>query len=280
MRHLIQRTERVLQHKTSIATTTTTKTQAPARSRVPRYINNNTRQTISMTHPNHQVPQLSTPSVPRVEQSTKTNRKHRTKKHKTKFHTIAPAHNTRSRTQAAEATPASSTRERTQLTRLSTVDATIAQLENDVHQALAVMDTDTIKLLSHRKLMKNPKHKNNWSMSSANEFRWLANGVGGRIKNPTNTIAFITRNNIPHNQRKYVTSGKFMCNVRPEKKENNRTRFTVSGEKIDYPGEVATPTADMLVAKILSIGVISTKGAWFMTIYTSNFYLTTPLKLP
>ena len=101
----------------------------------------------------------------------------------------------------------------------STVDATIAQLENDVHQALAVMDTDTGKLLSCRQPMKNPKYRNNWSTSSANEFGRLANGVGGRIKNPTNTIAFITRNYIPHNRRKYVTYGKLVCSVQPEKKK-------------------------------------------------------------
>ena len=69
-----------------------------------------------------------------------------------------------------------------------------------------------------------------------------------------------------------------MCSVRQEKKEKNRTRFTVGGEKIDYPGEVATPTADMLVAKILFNIIISTKGSQFMTIDISNFYLITPLK--
>ena len=72
------------------------------------------------------------------------------------------------------------------------------------------MDTDTGKLLSYRQLMRNPKFKNNWSTSSANEFGRLANGVGGRIKNTTNKIVFITRNETPHNQRKYVMYGQFM----------------------------------------------------------------------
>ena len=66
----------------------------------------------------------------------------------------------------------------------------------------------------------------------------------------------------------------------PEKKEQNRTRFTVGGDRINYPGEVATPTADMLVAKLLFNSVVSTKGAKFMTIDISNFYLMTPLKRP
>jgi hypothetical protein len=53
-------------------------------------------------------------------------------------------------------------------------------------------------------------------------------------------------------------------------------RFTVGGNRINYPGKVATPTAEMLVAKMLFNSVISTKGARFMTMDISNFYLMTP----
>ena len=66
--------------------------------------------------------------------------------------------------------------------------------------------------------------------------------------------------------------------VRPEKAEQNRTRFTVGGDRINYPGEVATPTAEMLVAKLLFNSVVSTPGAKFMTMDISSFYLMTPLK--
>ena len=99
--------------------------------------------------------------------------------------------------------------------RAVTVEAAIAQLGNDVHQALAVMDTDISKLLSYRQLMRTPKFKKNRSTSLANEFGRLANGVGGRIKKPTNTIAFITRQEIPHDRRKDVIYGQFVCSVRP-----------------------------------------------------------------
>ena len=71
-----------------------------------------------------------------------------------------------------------------------------------------------------------------------------------------------------------------MCTIRPEKAEPNRTRYTVGGDRINYPGEVATPPAEMLVAKILFNSVISTPGARFMTMDISNFYLMTPLKRP
>ena len=59
-----------------------------------------------------------------------------------------------------------------------------------------------------------------------------------------------------------------------------RTRFRVGGDRINHPGEVATPTADMLVAKLLFNSVVSTPGAKFMTMDISNFYLMTPLKRP
>jgi hypothetical protein len=79
---------------------------------------------------------------------------------------------------------------------------------------------------------------------------------------------------------KDVTYGRFVCTVQPEKAEPNRTRFMVGGDRINYPGEVATPTAEMLVAKMLFNSVISTKGARFMTMDIPNFYLLTPLHQP
>ena len=54
----------------------------------------------------------------------------------------------------------------------------------------------------------------------------------------------------------------------------------VGGDRINYPGEVATPTADILVAKLLFNSVVSTKDAKFMTMDISKFYLVTPLKQP
>ena len=79
---------------------------------------------------------------------------------------------------------------------------------------------------------------------------------------------------------KDVTYRQFVCTVRPDKAEPNQTRFTVGGDRINYPGQVATPTAEMLVAKMLFNSVISTKGARFMTMDISNFYLMTPLHHP
>ena len=96
----------------------------------------------------------------------------------------------------------------------------------------------------------------------------------------TKTIEFIRKYDVPQARTKDVTYGSFVCSVRNEKAEKNRTRFVVGGDRINYPGEVATPTAEMLVAKLLFNSVISTKGARFMTMDISNFYLMTPLARP
>ena len=50
------------------------------------------------------------------------------------------------------------------------------------------------------------------------------------------------------------------------------------GNKINYPEDCGTRTADLLTVKLLLNSVISTPGAKFMTLDISNFYLMTPLK--
>eukprot|EP00956_Cyclotella_meneghiniana_P017217 scaffold27841_cov34-Cyclotella_meneghiniana.AAC.3 len=154
-------------------------------------------------------------------------------------------------------------------------------MERETQQALAVLlDEETGKLMKYKQLMTHPEYKKDWQIFAADEFGRLAQGVGGRIKNPTDTFTFIREEDIPKDRKKDVTYGSFTCSVCPEKADPNRTRFTAGGDKINYPGKVATPTAEMLVAKILFNSVISTPGAKFMTMDISNFYLMTPLLRP
>ena len=156
----------------------------------------------------------------------------------------------------------------------------ITRLENEVHQAMSVMDADTGKLLNYRQLLRSTKYRQAWSLSSANEFGWLANDIKGRIKNPTNTIEFIFQHDVPTERKKDVTHGQFVCTIRLETAEPNRTRLLVEGDRINYPSEVTTPTVEMLVAKMLFNSVISMKGAHLMTMDITNFYLMTPLHHP
>ena len=97
------------------------------------------------------------------------------------------------------------------------------------------------------------------------------------MKKPTNTIVFITKGKVPQEWFKDCTYGKFVCVVRAHKAEPNRTRPSLGGNLINNPGEVRTPTADMLLVKVLLNSVVSTPNAKFMTADISNFYLNTPL---
>jgi hypothetical protein len=52
----------------------------------------------------------------------------------------------------------------------------------------------------------------------------------------------------------------------------------VGGDRINYPFDVGTPTADMQLVKLLFNSIVSTPGAKFMSLDISNFYLETPMK--
>jgi hypothetical protein len=75
--------------------------------------------------------------------------------------------------------------------------------------------------------------------------------VGGHVKG-TNTIKFVHKKDIPHNRLKDVTYGQFMCTIQQEKKETNCTCLAVGEDRINYPGDIVTPTANMLAAKFCS----------------------------
>jgi hypothetical protein len=90
-----------------------------------------------------------------------------------------------------------------------------------------------------------PTQKQAWQHSFANEFGRLAQGVGNRIKG-TNTIFFIRPYQIPEDRQGDVTYAQICVNYRPQKEEKERTRLTVGGNKINYPGEVSTPMSDTI----------------------------------
>jgi hypothetical protein len=93
-----------------------------------------------------------------------------------------------------------------------------------------------------------------------------------------NTIFFIHKNQVPHDRMKDVTYGSFSCDYKPNKTEKERTRLTAGGDRINYPEDVGTPTADMLVFKVLINSMVSTEGAKCLMIDIKDFYLNTPMK--
>ena len=74
-----------------------------------------------------------------------------------------------------------------------------------------------------------------------------------------------------------ATYARTVCEHRPQKTEPDRTRITVGGNLIQYPGDVSTRTADLTTTKILLNSVVSDNDAAFMTMDIRNYYLGTPL---
>jgi hypothetical protein len=132
--------------------------------------------------------------------------------------------------------------------------------------ANAVICPETGKSLKHQELITKLRYKIKWMRSTANKINRLCN---------TNTIRFIRRSDIPKGRE--VTYGSFVVDIKDHKEEKERTRLTVGGDQIEYPGDKSTQTAGLTTAKILINSVISTLGARFLVIDINNFYLNTPL---
>ncbi len=131
--------------------------------------------------------------------------------------------------------------------------------------------------MEYRQLIKDPVTRKDWQISAANEFGRLAQGVGKRIKG-TDTIKFIRRSDVPKGRS--ITYAKFVCQVRAMKAEQNRTRLTVGGNRVDYPFGVTTKTADITTFKMHINSVVSRPKRRYCTMDVKNFYLNTPMNWP
>jgi hypothetical protein len=95
--------------------------------------------------------------------------------------------------------------------------------------ANAVICPETGKSLKHQELITKLRYKIKWMRSTANEINRLYN---------TTTIRFIRRSNIPQGRK--VTYGSFVVDIKDHKEEKERTRLTVGGDQIEYPGDKST----------------------------------------
>jgi hypothetical protein len=127
------------------------------------------------------------------------------------------------------------------------------------------------KLLEYWHLIGNPMTKAVWAHLYENKIGQLAQGMPGRNMG-TNTIRFILWDQVPRNRMKDTTYDLITCLVRPEKNdEPNRTRLVAGGDRVNYPGDAGTSTADLLTIKHLMNSIISTQGARFMTMDIKTF---------
>ena len=72
----------------------------------------------------------------------------------------------------------------------------------------------------------------------------------------------------------------FFAHFFPEKSDPNRTRITIAGQNIKWPGVVGTKTASLDIPKLLLNSILSRKGSKFITFDIKISYLQTPIDRP
>jgi hypothetical protein len=139
--------------------------------------------------------------------------------------------------------------------------------------ANAVVHPVTGKQIEYMALKKDPDLQPIWKRGFRNEAGRLFQGT--RDIAGTYTCLFVEITNIPKDRR--ITYGKIVCDCKPHKKEKEQVRLAVSGDRLDYTGDVATSTADIATFKILINSTLSTKDATMMMMDIKKYYLGTPL---
>ena len=107
----------------------------------------------------------------------------------------------------------------------------------------------------------------------------LNQGISG-VSKGINTNVFNAHNEIPVTRLKDVTYGHICVNYCPKKDDPNRTRPTVSGNRVNFLGDCGTPNVDMVTVKLRLNSIISTKGTPYCTINLKDVYLMTPMAHP
>ena len=136
------------------------------------------------------------------------------------------------------------------------------------------INPDTGKLAEYPELLKSSKG-DVWRNGMCNELGRLFQGYEPNGIEGTNTCTWIHPNDMPKGRT--ATYLRVVVADRPMKKEPERVRITVGGDKVDYPGPVTTKTTDLTTAKLLINSVISDDGARFLGLDLKDFFLGTPL---
>ena len=71
-----------------------------------------------------------------------------------------------------------------------------------------------------------------------------------------------------------------MCGVKPEKEDIERTRLTVSGNLLDFTGNISAPIASVTTAKCVFKSVVSNPGERCLLADIKHFYLNNVLPDP
>jgi hypothetical protein len=127
--------------------------------------------------------------------------------------------------------------------------------------------------MEYMALMKDPRLQPLWKLGFGNKCGHLFQGI--RDIPVTDTCFFIKITSVPKDIK--ITYGKIVCNYKRHKKEKERVRSTVGGDRLDYSGDIVTSTADITAFKILINSTLSTEDASMMMMDIKNYYFRTPL---
>ena len=83
-----------------------------------------------------------------------------------------------------------------------------------------VLDETIGNILEYRHLIRHPVYQAVWGKSMGKEIGRLAQRLDGKVEG-TDTLNFITKNEIPQDRLGDVTYARIVCNYRPNKKDPN-----------------------------------------------------------
>ena len=133
-------------------------------------------------------------------------------------------------------------------------------------------------ITSYRKLMKDPVTSEIWMTAFGKDFGGMCQGDLKTGTKGTDAIFVMEPCDVPNIPKDQPpTYAKVVVAYRPQKDDPYRIRITAGGNKIFYPGELTTRTADMTTAKLHWNSVLSTPGAKYMCLDIGNFYITATL---
>lgn len=186
------------------------------------------------------------------------------RRHQSAISAAAPAYPTKSNANLA-ATNECLTRAAFAITTSTDTIATEFYSSFPAHFALTAVHPDTGAPAEYSELLKSSKGAE-WEDANYDEFERLIF---------TETIHFIHHHDMPKDRR--ATYLRIVVADKPLKQKTKRVRFTVGGDKVEYPGAVSTKTADLTTVKCLLNSVISTPKSRFATGDLQDFYLNTPM---
>ena len=137
---------------------------------------------------------------------------------------------------------------------------------------MPVLDETSGQSLQYCQLLKHPKLAHIWNTSYSNEMGRLCQCIGKGSKGPsqqrvevTNTFRLIKFSDIPQDIKHENFHSMLVCEVKHHKEDPNRTRITVTGSQICYPGDVVTPTGSLDLVKLIINSVLSLRNARFVS---------------